>query len=315
MGGLSVGSFEVESESEHPLARAIVAAAETRGLLIPTASAFRSIAGRGVEATVGDDTVAVGGPALLRERSLREPDSIERRTDEWRGRGASVLHVVRNEDVVGALALEDEIRAESEEAIDGLHSLGVRVVMITGDAHQVAESVAATLGIDEVFAEVLPEAKGEAVSNLQARGLVVAMVGDHRRHRTGRRHGLLDCGIQDCFLGGGVGHEVPPQEADDVLDGGDGRVAVAIDEVDRRGVEGLYVGEQIAVLGPQRFGRSSIGHVVLPDETRLQRDASAAQVIGPFVTSRWGWRRRPALPHGCERDRFGEDRASGEAVR
>ena len=168
----------VEADSEHPLARAIVAAARDRGVDVPSASGFRSITGRGVEAVTEGRPVAVGGPALLRERNLTEPEAIAAGTTEWRQRGAAVLHVVRDGRVVGALALEDQVRPESREAIDGLHALGVRAVMITGDARQVAEAAAAVLGIDEVFAEVLPEDKDRAVADLQSRGLEVAMVGD-----------------------------------------------------------------------------------------------------------------------------------------
>ncbi len=169
----------VEADSEHPLARAIVAEARLRlGELVPRAAGFRAIAGRGVEATVDGLPVAVGGPALLRERGLHVPDELASRSAEWRSRGAAVLSVVTGGRVVGALALEDAIRPESREAVDALHRLGVKVVLITGDARQVADAVAAELGIDEVFAEVLPEDKDKAVVDLQARGLRVAMVGD-----------------------------------------------------------------------------------------------------------------------------------------
>ena len=168
----------VEGDSEHPVARAIVAAAHDRGITVPIASGFRSVPGRGVEATIDSTLIAVGGPALLRERGVVEPAEIAQRTDEWRGRGASVLHVVRGNEVVGALALEDQIRPESRAATEELHRLGLRVVMITGDARQVAEAVGADLGIDEVFAEVLPQDKDRAVAELQQRGLRVAMVGD-----------------------------------------------------------------------------------------------------------------------------------------
>jgi Cu+-exporting ATPase len=167
----------VESDSEHPLARAIVAAARER-VPLPHATGFRSITGRGVEATVDGETVAVGGPALLRQRGLEPPAELAGTVEGWKSRGAAVLYVVRGDKIVGALALEDAIRPESRAAVDGLHRLGVKVVMITGDARQVAESVAAQLGIDEVFAEVLPEDKDKAVSELQGRGLQVAMVGD-----------------------------------------------------------------------------------------------------------------------------------------
>ncbi|MEX0953209.1 MAG: heavy metal translocating P-type ATPase [Nitriliruptoraceae bacterium] len=168
----------VEADSEHPLARAIHAHANAQLSALPAATGFRSMAGRGVEAEVDGTTVAIGGPALLRERGLDEPDELAAHTREWVERGAAVLHVIRDGHVVGAFALEDEIRDVSREAVDQLHADGVQVVMITGDAQQVADAVGARLGIDEVFAEVLPEDKDAKVAELQARGLKVAMVGD-----------------------------------------------------------------------------------------------------------------------------------------
>ena len=169
----------VEADSEHPLARAIVAEARRRpGAPEVTASAFRAMTGRGVEATVDGHRVAVGGPALLRQLDLSEPKDLSGPAGQWRSRGAAVLYVVRDGRVAGALALEDEVRPESRDAVDGLHRLGVKVVLITGDARQVADAVAAQLGIDEVFAEVLPEDKDRVVAELQGRGLRVAMVGD-----------------------------------------------------------------------------------------------------------------------------------------
>ena len=170
-------SGAVESDSEHPLARAIVTAARARGP-VPAAMGFRSITGRGVEASVDGHRVAVGGPALLRERRLTEPNGMHDAVAAWKQRGAAILYVVRDDGIVGALALEDEIRPEAQAAVDGLHGLGIQVVMITGDAQQVADAVGAELGVDEVFAEVLPEDKDKAVVELQARGRRVAMVGD-----------------------------------------------------------------------------------------------------------------------------------------
>jgi Cu2+-exporting ATPase len=168
----------VESDSEHPLARAIVAAARERGD-VARGQDFQSLTGRGVEATVDGARYAVGGPALLRERGLEEPLELSVSVDEWRARGAAVLYLVRHRDVIAAFALEDEIRPEAREAIAELRALNVaRIVMITGDARQVADAVAADLGLDEVFAEVLPEDKDRAVAELQSRGLTVAMVGD-----------------------------------------------------------------------------------------------------------------------------------------
>jgi Cu2+-exporting ATPase len=167
----------VEADSEHPLARAVVAAARASGP-VPTATGFRSITGRGVQATVDGVTAAVGGPALLREAGIDEPAELHEATARWRERGATVLYVVHGDAVVGALTLEDEVRAEARQAVAQLQAMGRRVVMITGDARQVADAVAADLGVDEVLAEVLPEDKEAEVAELQARGLRVAMVGD-----------------------------------------------------------------------------------------------------------------------------------------
>ena len=167
----------VEADSEHPLARAIVHSARQRGEL-PRATGFRAMTGRGVQAEVDGATVAVGGPALLRQLGLDEPEVLAERLEAMRRRGAAVLYVVRDDKVLGALSLEDAVRPESREAVAELHRLGRRVVMLTGDARQVAEAVAAELGVDEVFAEVLPEDKDATVAELQGRGLKVAMVGD-----------------------------------------------------------------------------------------------------------------------------------------
>jgi P-type Cu2+ transporter len=166
-----------EADSEHPLARAIVAAAGSTGS-IPPASEFRSITGRGVAAVVDGSRIEVGGPALLRERVLEEPPELADRAAAWRARGASVLWVIRDGRVIGAVALEDEVRPESAEAVRSLQDDGVRVAMVTGDAREVAEAVAADLGVDEVMAEVLPKDKDAVVVRLQERGFQVAMVGD-----------------------------------------------------------------------------------------------------------------------------------------
>jgi Cu2+-exporting ATPase len=167
----------VESDSEHPLARALVAAAKGTGEL-PQATGFKSMTGRGVEANVDGRLLAVGGPTLMQQRSAHLPETMTKPVDEWKARGAAVLFLIEGDQVLGAFALEDEVRKESHEAVRSLHALGVRVAMITGDAEQVAAAVAQELGIDEFFAEVLPEDKDSAVADLQKRGHRVAMVGD-----------------------------------------------------------------------------------------------------------------------------------------
>jgi Cu2+-exporting ATPase len=167
----------VESDSEHPLARAIVDAAAQRGD-VASAEGFRSITGRGVEATLDGTSYAVGGPALLRELAASEPPEMATWSAHWSERGASVLYLLQDGTVVGGIALEDEVRPEARAAVEELHSMGRHVVMITGDARQVAQAVAADLGVDEVMAEILPEDKDAKVAELQGRRLTVAMVGD-----------------------------------------------------------------------------------------------------------------------------------------
>jgi len=215
----------VESDSEHPLARAIVAAASAR-VALPAASGFRSMTGRGVTATVERATVAVGGPTMLREAGLDVPERLAGPVRGWQDRGAAVLYVMRDEQVVGALALEDEVRPESRQAINDLHDLGVKVVLITGDARQVADAVAADLGIDEVFAEVLPEDKDKAVSELQSRGHIVAMVGD----------GVNDAPAlarADVGLAIGAGTDVAIESAHVVLASDDPRAVLSVIRLSR----------------------------------------------------------------------------------
>ncbi|GAB2482730.1 heavy metal translocating P-type ATPase [Promicromonospora xylanilytica] len=163
-----------ESDSEHPLARAIVRAAQDRGLPVPRASGFSSSPAVGVTATVDGHEVRVGGPRLLEESEQAELPVA----DAWRGDGAIILHVLRDGTVIGGIKLADEVRAESADAVRALHDRGVQVVMITGDAEAVARSVADELGVDRYFAGVRPEDKSAKVQQLQREGRKVAMVGD-----------------------------------------------------------------------------------------------------------------------------------------
>ena len=163
-----------ETDSEHPLARAIVRAAAERGLSVPASSEFTSSPAVGVTATIDGREVRVGGPRLLEELGASEIHEA----DAWRNDGAIILHVVQDGAVVGGLKLADEIRPESREAVDALHSLGIEVVLITGDAEAVARSVGEELGVDRIYAGVRPEDKSAKVAELQAEGKKVAMVGD-----------------------------------------------------------------------------------------------------------------------------------------
>ena len=251
----------VEANSEHPLARAIVDAARTGGE-IPALSGFRSVAGRGVAGVVEGSVFEVGGPPLVNERGLEEPEEIAEETATWRGRGATVLSVLREGRVIGALALEDEIRPESLEAIRALHAEGIRVVMITGDARQVAEAVAADLGVDEVMAEVLPEDKNVAVAELQARGLRVAMVGD----------GVNDAPAlarADVGIAIGAGTDVAIESAGVVLASDDPRGVVSVRQLSkaayRKMVENLAwaVGYNVVAI-PLAAGAFAWAGLILP---------------------------------------------------
>ena len=163
-----------ESESEHPLAGAIRERAEADGVSVPAASDVTSAPALGVSAQVDGHEIRVGGPRLLEETGAAELEE----TPAWREEGAIVLHVLRDGEPVGALKLADAVRQESREAIDALHARDIQVVMITGDAQNVAEHVGAELGIDRIFAGVRPEDKASRVAALQDEGRTVAMVGD-----------------------------------------------------------------------------------------------------------------------------------------
>jgi Cu2+-exporting ATPase len=168
----------VETTSEHPLAKAIVVEAKRRSVTQLSATNFEALPGRGAKALVEGKIVAIGGPRLLTEANLTVPPEVEKLTVAWASDGKTVLYAAAQGRLLGAFAIEDEIRPESSEAISELHRLGIRVAMITGDSKTVAASVARRIGIDEVAAEVLPADKAAAVEKFQAGGKKVAMVGD-----------------------------------------------------------------------------------------------------------------------------------------
>jgi Cu2+-exporting ATPase len=267
----------VERESEHPVARAITAAARRRGEL-PRASAFRSLPGRGVEATVDGSRVAVGGPALLRERGIEPPAELVDQTGRFRDRGASVLHVVRAAEVLGALALEDEPRGESRQAVARLRAQGLRVAMITGDARQVADAVARDLGVDEVFAEVLPEDKDTKVRELQAAGRRVAMVGD----------GVNDAPAlarADVGIAIGAGTDVAIEAAGIVLASDDPRGVLSVLRLSRAGYRkmlqnlGWAVGYNAVALPVAAGVAAPIGLTIPPGLAAILMSVSTVVVV------------------------------------
>ena len=168
----------VEHESEHPIARAIVASAKEKGLQVSQTTSFSALSGRGAVGTVAGRAVHVGGPRMIEELKANLPETIKQASVQASSDGKTVVYVIEDANVQGAIMLADVIREESKEAVAALHAMGKRVAMLTGDAEGVAAWVAKELGIKEYFAEVLPENKAETVKKLQADGSKVAMVGD-----------------------------------------------------------------------------------------------------------------------------------------
>ncbi|HEY0995698.1 MAG TPA: copper-translocating P-type ATPase [Gemmatimonadaceae bacterium] len=168
----------LERDSEHPVARAIVTTAEDRGLAIPQATGFEYLPGRGVRGRVDGRDLAGGGPNLLAATSVQPGPALVAAAERSAARGQGTIYLVEGTRVLAAFAVADAVRPESREAIERLHAEGIEVVMLTGDAQAVADAVAKDLGIDTVFAEVLPDQKAAKIQELQRRGLRVAMVGD-----------------------------------------------------------------------------------------------------------------------------------------
>ncbi|MFZ1626002.1 MAG: copper-translocating P-type ATPase [Gammaproteobacteria bacterium] len=213
-----VWAASLESQSEHPIARGIVASAGKRGLTLRSISGFRNLTGQGAEAIVDGRSVKVVSPGYLRAHQYQiASDQLE----TLGGQGKTVVYVMLDEQPVGAIALADIIRPESFDAVKGLKTLGIRCMMLTGDADAVARTVAGELGLDEYFAEVLPADKAKKVRELKARGLSVAMIGD----------GVNDAPAlveSDLGIAIGAGTDVAIESADVVLVRSDPRDVFAI---------------------------------------------------------------------------------------
>ena len=208
----------LESSSEHPIAKGILRGAEARGIVPPAATEFRNLPGEGARATIEGVAVEVVSPGTLRRRGVELTDA---RVAEEQAAGRTVVFVTADGALAGAVALADVVRPESREAVRQLRALGLRCMMLTGDARPVAEQVGRELGLDEVRAEVLPHQKSEVVQSIQARGLTVAMVGD----------GVNDAPAlaqSDLGIAIGAGTDVAAEAADIVLVRNDPRDVVAI---------------------------------------------------------------------------------------
>jgi Cu+-exporting ATPase len=167
----------LERASEHPLAAAIVAAANERGLALHEANNFDSMTGKGVRGTVDGRTVALGNQRLLDDLGV-EPGALAERAEKQRAEGETVMFVVVDGKTAGLIGVADPIKATTREALDALRADGLRIVMLTGDNRTTAAAVARKIGIEKIHAEVLPEHKNEVVRRLREDGRIVAMAGD-----------------------------------------------------------------------------------------------------------------------------------------
>ncbi|QPC83163.1 cadmium-translocating P-type ATPase [Phototrophicus methaneseepsis] len=171
-------ALAVEGDSEHPIARGIRQKAEEAGVKPAVISNFEAIKGRGIKATHEGKTVYVGGPRLLEMLELKLSGEMEAFANKANENAQTVVYMIVEKQLVTAFALADVVRQESKQAVQRLHEMGIEVAMLTGDSQHVADAVARELGIDMVFAEVLPEDKDKKVAELQKQGKKVAMVGD-----------------------------------------------------------------------------------------------------------------------------------------
>lgn len=216
----------VERDSEHGVAQGIVKSANERGLAVPDAEGFEAIPGHGVRAEVAGRKLFVGGPSLLRRLGIEVGSELREAIDLAAERGQTSITLVRESEPLAVFALADAVREESGEAVRRLHELGLEVVMITGDARAVAETVSAELGIDAFFAEVLPEEKVALIEDARRRGKRVAMVGD----------GVNDAPAlltADVGIAIGAGTDVAVEAGDIVLVRSDPRDVARIVELSR----------------------------------------------------------------------------------
>jgi Cu+-exporting ATPase len=208
-----------EQRSEHPAAHAVVEGARARGIALTDPTAFTALAGSGVEAQVGGRAVLVGTRALLRARDVADIDRISARAEQLVSEGSSVIFAAVDGRAAGAFAIADTVRPESRAAVAELRAMGLDVVLLTGDAHAPAASVARDVGIDRVVADVLPEDKVREIERLQRAGKRVAMVGD----------GINDAPAlarADVGIAIGTGTDIAIEASDITLMGGDVRGVV-----------------------------------------------------------------------------------------
>lgn len=208
----------LESQSEHPIAKGVTRAAAERNLKLPEVSGFRNLTGRGAQAQIEGHDVKVVSPGYVHEQGIEADDA---RLGELARQGKTVVYVLVDGKAVAAVALGDVVRPESRAAVERLKNMGIRCLMLTGDSRAVARTVATELGLDDFFAEVLPEQKAAKIREVKARGMTVAMVGD----------GVNDAPAlveSDLGIAIGAGTDVAIESADIVLVRNDPRDVAAI---------------------------------------------------------------------------------------
>ena len=167
----------LETGSEHPLAAAIIQAAQAQQLALLPVAAFSAVSGQGVRGRIEQDTAYLGNAGFMQAQHI-EIDGLRAQADALAAQGQTPMYVARGQQLLGIVAVADPIKADSQAAIASLHALGLRVVMLTGDNTATAQAIAQQVGIDDVFAEVMPQDKDKKIAELQQGGDVVAMVGD-----------------------------------------------------------------------------------------------------------------------------------------
>jgi Cu2+-exporting ATPase len=216
----------VEMDSEHTIAQGLVKTARDRAIDVRAAQGFEAIPGKGVKATVDGRELYMGGPALLELLGITVPQKLKDALTRASEAGQASIYLAERSRVLAAFALADVVRPESKEAVQALHAMHIEVVMMTGDARAVAQAVASELGIDEVFAEVLPDQKASKIEQLKATGKRVAMVGD----------GVNDAPAlvtADVGIAIGAGTDVAVEAGDIVLVRSDPRDVARIVELSR----------------------------------------------------------------------------------
>jgi len=222
----------VEQQSEHPLARAIVAGAAARNIAVPAVAHFDSITGGGARGTVEGREVLVGKRAWLAEEQIADLAALDNRAAALERQGRTVMHVAVDRRLAGLIAVSDPIKASTPEAVRSLHDLGLRLIMLTGDSEETARTVAAGLGIEEFRAGVKPEGKHELVRALQAEGRTVAMAGD----------GINDApalAAADVGIAMGTGSDAAIESAGVTLVKGDLRGIVKAIDLSRRTMQNI----------------------------------------------------------------------------